>query len=396
MTQHVLALHPRDGFFCKDGRGWTTTATGRTGTLDWPLPATVHGALRTAWGFAHERARGRPLDALEWPEATRDLRLDLVLPLRRRAGSGWDAAERLWPAPADALHLPTRDGALHALHPRPVLRCTLGSSDEPALEALWRARVDDKAKPVPLARFWTDDAFVTWLSEKPVAPPERDALELPKRTDVHVQVDATTQTAQDSMLFSTDVVEMRSQGGFEWALGTAFTLPAEATPFPSGPLMLGGDRRLVWTDSLDAGLLSFPERLASAISDDGVPGLRLVVVTPGHFTQGWLLPGFAAHDDMFLGRLPGLDAELVLRAALVPRPLAASGWDMAARPKGRAGGAPKRTRRLVRPGSVYFVRRLDGRTFGADDLRKLWLVALGEHADEGLGRVVAGLWHARA
>ncbi len=395
MTQHVLALDPRDGFFCKDGRGWTTTATGRTGTLDWPLPATVHGALRTAWGFARESARGQALDAREWPEVTRDLRLDLVLPLRRRAGSGWDTAERLWPAPADALHLPGHDHALRALDPRPATRCTLGSSDEPALEALWRARVDGQAKPVPLARWWTDDAFVAWLCGRPVAPPDRDALELPKRTDVHVKVDAATQTAQDSMLFSTDVVEMRSSGGFEWALGTAFTLPDDATPFPPGPLMLGGDRRVVSTERLGDGLLSFPEPLADAASSS-VPGLRLVVVTPAHFTQGWLLPGFEPRGDVFVGRLPGLDVDLVLRAALVPRPLAASGWDMATvRRDGRPGGAPKRTRRLVRPGSVYFVQRLDGQPFVADDVRRLWLVALGDNTEEGLGRVVAGVWQAR-
>jgi CRISPR-associated protein Cmr3 len=393
MTRHALVLEPRDGFFCKDGRGWTTTATGRTGTLDWPLPSTVRGALRTAWGLAQEGARGHAFEAREWPEATRHLRLDVVLPLRRRSGAAWAARQRLWPAPADALHLPDHP-ALTALEPRPSPACTLGGTDEPALEALWRARVDDKSKPVALARWWPEDEFVAWLCGKLVAPPDKDALELPKRTDVHLRVDPETQTAQDQMLFSTDVVEMRDKHGWEWALGTAFTLPGDGTPFPAGPLMLGGDRRLVWADALGDDLLRFPEALAAAVPEQGVGGLRLIVVTPAHFSEGWRLPGFKAEGDVFAGRLPQIDADLVLRAAMVPRALPASGWDMASGNK--PGGVPKPTRRLVRPGSVYFVRKRDGGAFQADELRRLWLTALGDDTDDGLGRVVAGVWGAAA
>jgi CRISPR-associated protein Cmr3 len=77
---------------------------------------------------------------------------------------------------------------------------------------------------------------------------------------------------------------------------------------------------------------------------------------------------------------------VVLRAAVVPRPLHVSGWDMAAR-------APKPTSRMVPPGAVYFFERVDGQPFGEAEARALWLAAIGARTDEGFGRVVPGTWN---
>ena len=52
MTELVLVS--RDGWFCKDGRGWRTSSLGRAHGLAWPFPSTVRGALRTAWGRSLE------------------------------------------------------------------------------------------------------------------------------------------------------------------------------------------------------------------------------------------------------------------------------------------------------------------------------------------------------
>jgi CRISPR-associated protein Cmr3 len=79
--------------------------------------------------------------------------------------------------------------------------------------------------------------------------------------------------------------------------------------------------------------------------------------------------------------------KLVLRAAFVDRPIAVSGWDL-------AEGRPKRTDRMAPAGSVFFVARRDGGTFGEQDARALWLAAIGGRTEEGFGRVVPGIWTA--
>jgi CRISPR-associated protein Cmr3 len=111
----------------------------------------------------------------------------------------------------------------------------------------------------------------------------------------------------------------------------------------------------------------------------------IVAVTSLCFEPGWLPDGFAVNGKEYRGRLPGLDAELILRAAFVPPPIHVSGWDMAA-------GAPKPTSRMVAPGAVYFFERADGRTFCEVDARSLWLAALGARIGEAFVRVVAGAW----
>jgi CRISPR-associated protein Cmr3 len=110
------------------------------------------------------------------------------------------------------------------------------------------------------------------------------------------------------------------------------------------------------------------------------------VVTPACFTAGWLPDGIDPRGSELRGRIRGVEAELVLRAAMVPRPVHVSGWDMASR-------GPKPTSVMVAPGAVYFFERADGGPFGISDARTLWLAAFGGRTAEGFGRVVPGVWN---
>ena len=148
---------------------------------------------------------------------------------------------------------------------------------------------------------------------------------------------------------------------------------------------LGADGRLVGIESLPEALLAPPARLLETFAR-GSTGLRLVVVTPASFAEGWLPDGLERRGEEIRGRLPGVEGELVLRAALVPRPLHVSGWDMVA-------GAAKPVSRLVAPGAVYFLERADGGRFGEAEARALWLAAVGSRTEEGYGRVVPGTWN---
>jgi len=54
--------------------------------------------------------------------------------------------------------------------------------------------------------------------------------------------------------------------------------------------------------------------------------------------------------------------------------------------------APRKTLRLVVPGSVYYFQKTSGAPFHPDELSTLWLAAVGQRRNEGLGRIVPGRW----
>jgi CRISPR-associated protein Cmr3 len=375
-----VALVPRDGLFCKDGRGWHTSASGRGHALDWPWPSTVLGALRTAWGRAEETRNRLRFGAGEWRARMGAVRIGRTLVLRRGHGEQWNAAHTIWPVPRDALWLHGR-AEVHRLEPAKPLVPTLGRDDDDARERLMRPALDDAGKPLVPPRWWTSEDFAGWLAERTVFVRATDPLAPTRRLQVRVGILPEQLTADEGVLFSHDVLETLERAG-EWAVGVEVAYPEGDLPTVA---TLGSDSRLVRVEPISGDLFEAPADVLSAFRA-GCPGLRIVTVTPVSFARGWLPDGLDAKGGYYRGRVPGLDAEVILRAACVSRPIHVSGWDMAA-------GAPKPTSRMVAPGAVYFFERVDGQPFGEGDARALWLAALGMRADEGFGRVVPGVWN---
>lgn len=384
-TTACLALVPRDGLFCKDGRGWHTSASGRGHGLDWPWPSTILGALRSAWGRGEEARSGARFGSDDWRTRTVAVRLGRTLVLRRQHGKAWRDEDTVWPVPADALWLEGQP-EVHRLDPVQPVAPTLGRDDDAAREALWRPLLTDAGKPLASSRWWSGADFAAWLSCKPVAVRDRRyALSTARRLQVRIGIRSEELTADEGVLFSHDVVETVDRSA-EWAIGVEVALP-EGTL--SGVATLGSDARLARVESLPAALFEPPARLLEAFRSPS-QGLRVVAVTPLCFVKGWLPDGLEENGGSYTGHLPGIDHEVVLRAAFVPRPVHVSGWDMAAN---HGKGAPKPTSRMVAPGAVYFFERTDGKPFGEDEARALWLAAVGQRAEEGFGRVVAGVWN---
>lgn len=385
MTRAQVALVPRDGLFCKDGRGWYTSASGRGHGLDWPWPSTILGALRTCWGRGEETRKGVLFGPEQWRAQTKALRLGTTLALRRshadvHQNAPWRAEHIVWPVPADALWLEGCD-TVQRLEPQPPDVPTLGRDDDDARESLWRPRLLKAGKPLAPPRWWNGADWTTWLGGGSVGVGRCDGLlEITRRVQVRVGIRSDEQTSDEGMLFSHDVVETLEPDG-EWAIGAEVEWP-DGGPF--GLVTLGSDARIARLESLDAGVFEPPSDLLEAFRSASL-GLRVVAVTPLGFAKGWLPDGFENDGDAYRGRLPGLDYDLVLRAAIVPRPVHVSGWDMVA-------GAPKPTSRMVAPGAVYFLERTDGQPFGEADARSLWLTALGSRTEEGFGRIVPGVW----
>lgn len=425
-----LVLLPRDGMFLKDGRDWQSA--GRAKVYDWPHPSLLRGALRTMSGRAEEgrRGKGAVLKAEEWLKVEvsigRTLALCRAVEPQKAGAAGWKVEDRRWPVPLDTLFMVgEKDGkakdnvSLRQLNPVRRMGNMLGrdaksKTFEAAREGLLWPEVAEKGKPKSRPTWWSDGEFIQWLltPEKSVkAFEERGVAQLNRtapvnRLQIHLSVDSTTETAVDGALFaheSTETLVYETQDRLlpkdqprdlstdqprkvtEWAIGLEAELPAGVAPAKT--LTFGSDSRLAWLEAMPAGLFAAPQFPSSA------SGVRLIAVTPALFKGGWLPDGFTAERleqegrEVFTGEIAGM--RLRLEAAFVDRPKEVSGWDM-------AGGHPKQTMRLVPPGSVYFLRRVDNRPFFKSDMEKLWLCALGQKTEEGLGRFVAGVWEAPA
>ncbi|MGH7098281.1 MAG: type III-B CRISPR module-associated Cmr3 family protein [Stellaceae bacterium] len=386
-----LVLSPRDGLFLKDGREWATSQEGRAHSLLWPMPSTLFGALCTAQGRAKEAA-GQNLAPQQWQALAATMTLGPSLALRRplAEASPWSPAHRVWPVPADALFLADEAGRAQRvlrLDPRPSRHAMLGRDDDEVVARLWWPRMDEQTKPAGAPLWWEEQAFVTWLADPAAERPCKGpfpGLALPRHVQAHVGIDPATFAARASILFAHDVIEMLDEARCEWAIGCRVALAGN----PPDLATLGGDRRVAKILSLPAGsdLFAFPPDLGKAFDQQQPKGVRLVAVTPAVFAAGWLPDGFeATGDNTCRGRLPEIDADLILRAARVLRPAHVSGWDMAA-------GKPKPTTRLVPPGTVYHLEA-DGGVFSAAIAESLWLAAFGCRTEQGFGRFVPGVWH---
>ena len=391
-----IALLPRDGLFCKDGRGWYTSSSGRGHALGWPWPSTLRGALLTAWGRRQEELFGKLKTSKEWlgHKENGDVTLDASLALYRRHGaSQWQQKHRVWPAPADALWLEDKENEsarqnVHRLAPQPPKVKTLGRDDDPAREALWvPPPLESRGKPRKAPQWLGEEEFVNWLCGENITARADERLVMEKSLRVHVRINKSTMTAEEGMLFSHEVLEMRNRAG-EWAIAARIGMKSGGELKRLATLGGAGFLSHIAGDLADD-LFSPPGALLEAFGN-GSSGLRLVVVSPARFEQGWLPDGFEAQGKEYAGSLPGVAGPVILRAAFVPRPLHVSGWDLAAN---NGKGAPKGTDRMVPPGAVYFFQKEGQGAFTRKEAEKLWLAALGGRQEEGFGRVVPGIWN---
>jgi CRISPR-associated protein Cmr3 len=393
-------LIPRDGIFCKDACGWYTSASGRGRTLAWPWPSTIRGALRGAVGRAIESELDRVLRRSEWPERTADVLLGASLAIRRPQGAAAEPRFRLWPAPADA----TLDEAERPLPlvPRRLACCIGGgvkasgagtnasqtsgqceNAGTKAFDLSYPSAPPASGKLTPARGFWTEESFCAWLSSWPPSAKPTQALNPPRRLQVHTAIDADTQTAREQFLYSHEVLEPLELGEQMWRWTIA--VQASLKPDLGGRLLtLGSDSRLAWLENAPDALFQPPQCLLESFREPR-RALRLILVTHASFAHGWLPDGFTEHDGRLVGALPGVGGRFALHAAAVPRPQPVSGWDMEAR-------RPKRTDRTVPAGSVYYLECLHDSYISASDIGALWLAAIGRRQGEGFGRFVPAVY----
>lgn len=124
-----------------------------------------------------------------------------------------------------------------------------------------------------------------------------------------------------------------------------------AIPPQAGTVRLGGDGRAA---AIRPATASLPETDFDAMARAGK--CRLILASPGLFSEGWKLSGTNADGTFHLGEVRGRVA-----CAAVPRAEVVSGWDL-------ARGQPKAAQRAAPTGSVYW---LDDLQATPEALRKL-------------------------
>jgi hypothetical protein len=384
-----LFLDVTDPVLLRDGRAAEVSLGGRSTAH--PMPQAVLGALRAHvgrqlgfhWDFARADEGVRAL--IGTPEAPGALRVTGPFYARTTGATACGEASRplaiepLLARPADQLAFPRPAPRAHVhevdeVTLRPALARGVEVSPPRGLAAplapLGYRRLPDARKPAAdaLPPYVTLDQLQLALTTRgattrlwtpastELAPPVRERR-------VHVGIGPQL-TARDEALFSTDRLAMPAPAldagayapttyGYALQLaGWPAERPADAL---AGPWRLGGKGGLV-----QARLAAPPTRLCE-LRDvvlralEGCPRIRWILTTPGRFARGYL-PDFVDPDGRAV--FPGTGVTLRLVAAAVGRPLAYSGWEL--RPardparRERAGGAPRATRLLAPPGSVYF------------------------------------------
>ena len=179
-----------------------------------------------------------------------------------------------------------------------------------------------------------------------------------------------TRSAEDGKLFTNRAVALKKDVGFVAAVAGA-QLP------DGGLLRLGGDGRAASIGPAD---MAWPQPDYERIAREA--RCRIVLTSPGLFTQGWLPNGFTAADSSYRFDLHGVQGRLV--AASVARSEVVSGWNLA----GNQGkGSPKPAQRIAPTGSVYWLDELHA---SPDALRKFAAAGLWGEPCEDVRRRAEG------
>jgi CRISPR-associated protein Cmr3 len=382
MAQKFLKIRGIDPLLFRDGRPFTADEGGLTArSLPLPFPTTIAAFVRSqigrraGWDWSDinvlRRAHTIPVDA----------------PLLQANGA------ILLPAPIDAMfagesNIPVR------LTPQETKKYRTDIPD-----GLWpvmpAAQDEVTAKASSHGSFWTRQAMMDWLEEKPMTEiPRFDGL--PEEERIGIQINRKTRGAEESRLYAVNLrgfEELRRDAGGirawnEYALIARTNMPDEVGVESVGTL--GGERRMTSMEMVDDTPEIWPrcpsslkERLGSA------KRVRMILATPAHFAAGWK-PAWI--DSSGLGESngpPGVaNVKLQLVGAVVNRRIPMSGWRMR---QGENG--PRAIKWLAPAGSVYFFIVESGDSSAL--WRDAWLQPMSDIEQDrrdGLGLALWGTW----
>jgi CRISPR-associated protein Cmr3 len=306
--------------------------------------------------------------------------------LARTKAKGW---ELLAPAPQDALWEGV-DGKRRLHHLHPIAHALRGGSAPDGMDLVGMEAPPEGKPPKDIPAYWTWNHLVDWLK----APGQVDVkaihdqgeIALRQEERLSVAIDPETGTYRHGALFGVESLVLRtSQNRLEGVRELALALRTDANLQPGmgyphlepGIGYLGGKNKLATFRMAEAP--PWPESCPFLEALSRSERLRVVLLTPGIFHEGW-------RPSWLLEPRHGLAPKL--RAARVDRPETLSGWDYAT-------GQTKPTRRAASAGSVYWLElggtEVQRRTWIEDH----WLKPVSDDdqdRQDGFGLAVMGVW----
>ena len=362
--KHYL-FEPRDPLVLRDGR----SSENAMRTLHFPWPSSVAGMVRTRIGQNENGAW-----TLNQAESAK--LLEVVV------GGPWlvelhpdGRMTRFFPTPVAAVwyRLSAKDApSPYRLSPKVIAPGEQANLPDGLALLQPVEELPEGKSEIPPA-FLSETAMKDWLMSQSGAGNAPEHLSnLLLETRIHVKIDAQSQSAEDGALFSSDGLvfslwEDGASGPRRFAL--EFFTDDDRLFKRLGVAHLGGEKR--FGSIRDISAVAFPR--APSISAPATR-LRLVLVTPGIFGQG-----YRPDDSVFNGQ-----AKIV--AAAVGRPQHISGWDYAAR-------GPKESRRMAPAGSVYWVE-LNSGVNAAEFAKEWWMKSLCDNEQDrrdGFGLCMLGV-----
>lgn len=377
-------IHPKAPLLFRNAKPFAS-GEGGAETLPFPSPATISGAMRTAWAEQQNKGEGLAYTK-DNAELLRGKQVLGPLLVSEKPG----CTQLLLPTPRDSLCLDTDQGEKRIYRIAPEKLQEGEGCDLPDHSLLpLHLQADDNNKPARDAPcFWYLDRLVDWLADdqyNAISAQGQGIGPLPIEYRTHVYVEGATGTAKDAHLFETAGLDFfhrrKEEDGWNSEQFSLLASFQDGCEIKNDYRTVGGEARLGYIEKADDGLWPpCPEQLTAALSKS--KGCRLYLATPAIFTNGWL-PGFVDPKTM---EGDWRELRFKLRAAAVPRWESGTSWDMLHKGKGM-----RTAQRMAPAGSVYWFEMLQGT---AVQLCELWLGSISDcRAKDGFGLALPGVWN---
>lgn len=335
-------FEPRDPLVVRDGR--PNQGRSESSVLRFPYPGTMAGMVRTRLGSDEQGCFQIPKQQLHALRA-----VTLHGPLLSEPERGM----LMMPAPGDCLFIaePESNNTRHAvLHP--LKDALLWDESHPLRPVgLDKEEVVPGKPPKDMPIWWPWPHVEQWLTDPhhlDIPLLKRDGLvSLPTEPRIHVKLGPGA-TAEEGMLFATEGLRFTHHNPDQpertlaiWVDVGPCNIQGEDRTLRPGMAPGGGERRLGrWFETPNISPPPMPDLVVKALNSDSASvTLRVILLTPAVFDAGW--------QPTWLVQ-PRCEVFVTLKAACVPRPETLSGWDFEKQ-------QPKKTRRLVSAGSVYWI-----------------------------------------
>jgi CRISPR-associated protein Cmr3 len=368
-----LFIEPNDVLMFRDGRPFAGGDDHFARGIFPPSPATIYGALRShilsnCWSefTKFKNNQGQIPEDVKKEIGTPTELGSLALCQFTLAKRNGNNIEQLFPMPKDVVQEKgVEDGKPCILTPL-NLSSSKTITDLPAgLSNMWSPTeklmeaVSGFLSSIEISKYLLGTAPSITEADKLVQTEERTGIQKSRKT----------RSAETGRLYSVEYFRMSESSGFAVEVENTKLLP------DSGILRLGGDNRSAgYTKALwnDIPIEPIKKRIAET------KRFKLVLTTPAIFNQGWLPEGIDA--DTMQGQINGIEIKLI--SACIGKPIGIGGYDF-------VKNQPKRMKKAVPTGSVYYFEMKDGK---ADNLfEKLWLKSISdEKAQEGFGITLIG------